>query len=1614
MAYTYDMNNLSTLSSINNFNPNTQEQSFGEAAVGVGVATVVDIGTTIWNSLIPEATGYEIETADALQKLGAQGALRAYEENREVVDALSFIGGVFIPGGAALKLARAVRAGIRGTNWLSQTRHFEDLKRVEKLVSEGAQASADFRKAKASIFLRGQANNAIDTVATEAAIIATFNEHPYMEDYLKNPAENFGISLLVGGTIGGGVAAILNKAEINKVVSSVQGSALDTVIADSKIYTSFVADNGTNALSTKLSIENLDELQAKDGVSGLAKQVANNWSVQLKAKLGEIETATFADQIIKIEDAPTRQAITKLISDKRFVGVEKIDFFNVNTSLDKKKGLFAQAKQVLTQDPKEVRKGNKVVFDPKHNAFLDETSALQLGTIADLNVTVDGLKAAHRAKPLGNVGHKFTDDVFLNTSAEVDKRFAADFYRFNSVKGSEYGLIEIDHNDISKLSAVFYGYKNRSAELAAILTDPLSKPQAIEKAAKEIDQIAEARVKIRDANGKIRQPLVATLDTDVLSAKSMLLRQMQANGVSTEVAAIKTNTPYELVEAFYNTQASNLRELGLTDINQVVKYNSDESIKQGLKESNRLLAAEYKNVFSDLTVKEAKEGLTNPKVAYRFELDKVLKQQQEAVTGYANAKLFRQTVKEMSPENKALLNSTGSMDSLAQQRYDMAVTKYEEAMLNAQKDFVDSTLLQFGNLELAASLRNDVVNSYTTSILRTGLNQFVNAKGGNRFTSSADFYTRNMQEAGRIATEMGDAKTEAANRVFKRLITPVTASMRQIVAKPELMTELGVALNVRASNGGKLIYKDGRFVTQVQNADGSIDEVAAVIPGTNQEFQVTSTEVDNILKGLQTAGREIYEQQKVVNQLKGIREPSDIGFWVPPFNPINKHTGFVQDLNTGSLRMFVGNSAEELQEVMNAYPKKQHERIMTRDEVEMYKISVHGDLLDDVTRADSTIQKQGIGLVTPDISPGMLQDVVEGIRSRIQYQATQIVENSMNDVFQKLDMLSAYNQRATASQGANAFQRAIKAAATQDTAKDVKDIILGNSAGLSNPFMTGINNATNTVIQYGINTSTKLFNSLKSQIPGKEGIDYTKYMNSLNAAGIPNPFKVFDEAAQAAQFARAQGKTSDITPQRLVNGANAFAATAALRFGELAQPLVNMLSLPILQMSAISRTFKAESIKNGADLLANGPMAIMYNGVRRMNSQDPINTKYLNIFKNEGLLESRVSETDDIIRQARFATGGAVSAFEKLIDNKFVEFMSKPSDYADMLTRKATLMTAVELATKLYGPDISDQRMLIFARDFLKQTIGNYSASQRPALFQGTFGAAAGLFQTYMLTYAQSMYRSIELQDYKGLGKQMLAQAGIFGVGSLPGFQPVSELIGEHFSDEHWDIQRGTYRALPDPVANVILYGLPSNLGPAIHTRGDVSPRLPTGFSTFVAPSMIGQTLDSMVNVGKAILDGNKPAGQAFMEALSMQSVSRPVARWSELISGRAVTREGSQIAGPAEVWSWSGSLARVFATRPLEEAKVREAIHLNTVYGAVDSQNRRALSGTLKQLIRANALDNESLEDLAVEYLRTGSPQGFRAAVHEAMINSSQESYIDLTSKLGDSPLMYMLEDIE
>ena len=914
---------------------------------------------------------------------------------------------------------------------------------------------------------------------------------------------------------------------------------------------------------------------------------------------------------------------------------------------------------------------------------------------------------------------------------------------------------------------------------------------------------------------------------------------------------------------------------------------------------------------------------------------------------------------------------------------------------------------------MAKELAAKVMDSEVLAILKQGLHQIGNSMGGNSMFQSADFVLRQMDQFGRMVNHIGDTRDQIVNATTKRLLEPVSENMRAIGTDQVARTEFAMLDQFRQKTPGPLHWDplEGRFyttpLTKEQLAAGEVID-SHVGPATK------NPKVLALMDNLQIVSDEMRASRQTISRLGNGVQPADLGFWIPSSKLVGKHYGYVQNLSTHEIKLLVAKDAKELDELMKAYQPAEHEVLMTRPQYELEQRAIMDDgRIKRVTMADVDQTKQGITDAVLDISSARLEDIVGGYTAQINRSATGLLEQAFHDTVTKLDYASELNQRAWTAMKETGWRKAKSQLQNKDVAGDIKDYLLGRNPVHRSEAMRSVNDTYSTILTHAADSMQAAWKVVK---PARESdpIAFEKYSKALQAAGIENPFKVFAEADQASFFTRARDGGYAGDPQRIVNAFNAVASTTALKFLEVAQPLVNLLSLPILMSSSISRMVDPSKLHAGS-FFENSQMAIMMSGVRRTWSKDARNQRLFQMAKEEGILTSVMTEVDAALSLSRLHTDkGMLSKIEGVLNSQLVKMLSKPSEWGETMVKNVAFGTGVDVALRQLGPKATDRQILIFARDFVKQANGNYSAAQRPAMFQGSAGATMGLFQTYMVTYAQNMYSHIELKDRKGLAKMMLAQAGIFGTYSLPGFNPISQTIGEHFSDEHYDLTTGLYRALPDRLASTLVYGMPSNLVGALHTRGDVSPRIPSGFFEMVAPSMVGQYAETVINSAKALSRMDETAGRAMLEALSTQSASRPIARISELLSGHAVTKAGVTVAGTEEVWSFQGIMARALSTRTLAEATAREAIHLNTVYGQRDRATRQAIVKRLRQDLRSNSVTDAKLDEYATEYLRSGTPQGWRAAVNEAFLANENKGVIDLTDKLKDSPLTLLLEDID
>jgi hypothetical protein len=153
---------------------------------------------------------------------------------------------------------------------------------------------------------------------------------------------------------------------------------------------------------------------------------------------------------------------------------------------------------------------------------------------------------------------------------------------------------------------------------------------------------------------------------------------------------------------------------------------------------------------------------------------------------------------------------------------------------------------------------------------------------------------------------------------------------------------------------------------------------------------------------------------------------------------------------------------------------------------------------------------------------------------------------------------------------------------------------------------------------------------------------------------------------------------------------------------------------------------------------------------------------------------------------------------------------------------------------------------------------------------------------------------------------------------------------------------------------------------------------------------------------------------QGMLEALSLQTLSRPIARMSEIISGESITQKGQTVSNSDDVWTFNGTFSRMLSVRPLEEQNIRNALHLNSFYGQADRQQRDKATGKLRTAIRAGNMSDDLVETVAADYIKSGgSAKGWSAVMNEIMARTEEGTSYDLMRKLEpNSPLRRMIKD--
>lgn len=1760
--------------------------NIAQTLFGGAVASVVDFGASLWNSmpLTPEVSTHEL-----LAKI-SDDALQVYTEHPDAIHTASFIGGVFVPAGLAMKGMNLLRSGSKSVNWFTNAGRQEDLARATKIFAEAGKETAAYRTAVRELYTKSAVNQAIDAVAAEAAIVFAMNAHPFMEDYLKDPVQNMAIGVVGGSVLGAGIAHVADRFIVKNAMSEVFSNAFDTARAGVKM----VEPGMTGAVALQTHSENVKNLTkliedyekaGKMESSDLTVRIAKNMLTAANKDRLELFDAMVSPQIRALPVDEKTTILQTLSKHFEMHGVDSVSLSvpsagrsNVMISADNKSLTTAApvlTRQVLHKTGNVSIAEKEAVFYPDLGIYAQKGSEVHFGNVNTLYRNIDAA-----ATPVSKTAHQSpnwdsTIELMGVSAPESQADVIGKIKKWDELSSKELSNALFANSDLNGLTAILAKMRKTGSDTEIRVVDkslyyhaqlqqkivqqgPLTKKytdameaifsptalhqkgfinvlydstvsqelknavtkwthgnqwplqkgsvayfargyskggltdKAVDNERKLFQELYESESS-RKAREKFRQ--VADSDGYVFLYRGTGTRDLKGSAPLESMTVTYDKANEFTAKRHHNNGVVNLYRIHVDDIvavfhdtvggaaanqTEVMVRASAREAKVSIDSKGNVLHQQavtqriiqkpdnirkVKSGDVELMIRQARSEHLNTLISNAIPLESIALRtntpkwlvEAYAADGGAGPQVLERLLAQAKASGVGDVDfATGSAISdlrTAEAAFgakhtplilkgNMRKNPYIQAhsgldqktMRDINKAFIDAILA--GSKSQIVKEWGDFMSSNRAMFdMMDSMLGLVNTEAaGNRFFNSVDFWARNMRDLGPIVSAVGKQVQHLSNAMIGRIATPIQDAMEAVAKDPAAIIEFATAKHVNDGLRGwrKFDSESGQFFQMAVDEKGK--PIAKAVEYQGQPYTVTTPAVRKALSAMQDQGKELLGLHNASRKIKGQQDVNDINLWIPTFNPANKYIAYLHNMADDTTKIIYANTKDAYNELIMLH--KQHiesqglqkeMRVIERGE-ERDLWSMLNGRMDPFTmeRADVGQLKKGSAAsanITADLT--IFGEIIGGYEHYITSQMRNLVELTMSDVTFTLDRLSRLAQQGNAGMPLTKVKQVVERA--KDPAATMRNVLTGSTSLDEYSGWKEANRSFETILSYGVKAVNTVFEGalkpLTSTFFGKakpvspedmRKLDYQKISEELKNRGIVNPWEIYDTDTAEKLYQQSKLADSPDISKRIVYAGNALAATVALRVGELAQPLVNIMSLPILTHLAAANKMPEHflGVKKGTAKVT--PVQVMFEGARAANSTHW--KRFDKMWEEAGYYDAMVSEVNTTLQMSRSLDRGAIAATERALDSSIVKIFSTASDWSESFVRRQTMFTGAVLAKRLY-PELDDAGVTIFARDFMDKAVGNFHAPQRPTVFQGTMGVALGLFQTYALTFGQSLYRHLELKNYKELGIAALLQSSIFGTGSLPGFMAVSRLIGEHFSDDHVDLETGTFRALPDPMAEAILYGLPSQLGVGTHTRGDANFRIPSLTTDgIVALNFSKQAMTSIMQVADAVGSADKSVPQAFAEALSLQSMSRPLARGAELAMGYSITQKGNTVSTPEEVWTFAGIAARVLGTRPMEELKLRNAIHLNTYYGAVDYENRQSLMSDIKTKIRAGVLTEEDIAQASLKYLeRGGTPTGWRAAIAKALGTTETDGKEELVHKLRpDSPLMYMVNSLD
>ena len=364
-----------------------------------------------------------------------------------------------------------------------------------------------------------------------------------------------------------------------------------------------------------------------------------------------------------------------------------------------------------------------------------------------------------------------------------------------------------------------------------------------------------------------------------------------------------------------------------------------------------------------------------------------------------------------------------------------------------------------------------------------------------------------------------------------------------------------------------------------------------------------------------------------------------------------------------------------------------------------------------------------------------------------------------------------------------------------------------------------------------------------------------------------------------------------------------------------------------------------------------------------------------------------VADLNSRIASAHAATMKFFDKAAKLSMNKLAEEFTH-----FMAANTMKQLTDVAVQHGVMSPELAGS----YIQTFSNRVNGQYHASQRPMMFHGAVGQAAGLFQTYQVNMLQQLLRHVTAGEKKTVAMMLGAQGTIYGMNGLPGFHAMNTyLVGEISGNEtHKDIYSTLYSSIDKEHADWMMYGGMSNVMGLFHpdlksnmyVRGDINPRqltiVPLNPVDVPIVQASAKFFGNLVDMAGKVGSGADIV-PTLLQGIEHNGVSRPLAGLAQVLEGTtnaaglsySTTASGNLI-GANDLFSLVNA-TRILGAKPLDEAKASDKAFRSIVYNATDTEKRKKLGEVIKtKVIGGKDISAEDMNTFATEYAKSGGKQ--------------------------------------